>query len=128
MPCHSSFRPVLESLRRTFSPYVFINPLARTRHQHYTLESLGRIWKAACTASGESISLYAGLKHSTACQLHNDKGLSLSDLQVAGDWARLDSVKRYAVTEEARRKELLEGKVVRIADVATKWQSGDSTT
>lgn len=69
---------------------------------------------AACKKAGESISLYAGLKHSTACQLVNDKGLSMSDLQAAGDWARLDSVKRYAVVEVARRKELLEGKVVHI--------------
>ena len=41
----------------------------------------------------------------------------MSELQAAGDWARLDSVKRYAVTEVARRKELLEGKVIKLQSV-----------
>ena len=63
IPCHRNFLPVLQGIQRTFSPYIFTNPIARTRHKNYTLESLGRIWKAACAATGESISLYAGLKH-----------------------------------------------------------------
>lgn len=116
VPCHSSFADCMGSIRRSFSPFVFVNPLGRSPGGHYTIESLNRIWKTACEKTGEKISLYAGLKHSTACQLVNDKGLSLSELQMAGDWARLDSVKRYAVVEEARRKELLEGKVIRIGD------------
>jgi integrase len=114
VPCHKEFRSVLRELRNDFGIYIFRNPLARTHHKNYTLESLNRIWKKACEKAGEKISLYAGLKHSTACQLVNDHGLSMSELQAAGDWARLDSVKRYAVTEVARRKELLEGKVIRI--------------
>jgi hypothetical protein len=101
-------------LRHDFGIYIFKNALARTKHKNYTLESLGRIWRSACKKTGEKISLYAGLKHSTACQLVNDYGLSMSDLQMAGDWARPDSVKRYAVVEVARRKELLEGKVIRL--------------
>lgn len=118
IPCHKDFREILERIRReNLGPFVFRNGLARTRFRNYTLESLGRIWKAACAATGESISLYAGLKHSTACQLVNDHGLSMSDLQAAGDWARPDSVKRYAVVEVARRKELLEGKVVHLGRV-----------
>lgn len=124
IPCHSKFRPVMESIRRTFSPFIFVNPGARSRLKNYTLEALGRIWKAACSDVGESISLYAGLKHSTACQLVNDHGLNLADLQLAGDWARLDSVKRYAVAEPARRKELLEGRVVRLSDYPKTIQGG----
>jgi integrase len=117
IPCHISFRDEIRKLRRDLGIYIFKNSLARSLHKNYTLESLGRIWKAACKKTGESISLYAGVKHSTACQLVNDKGLSLSDLQAAGDWARLDSVKRYAVVEVARRKELLEGKVIKLQPV-----------
>jgi integrase len=114
VPCHRDFRPIVEGLRRSFSPYLFVNARARRTGGRYTLEALAGLWKAACRDTGEHIGLYAGLKHSTACQLVNDKGLSLSELQMAGDWARLDSVKRYAVVEEARRKELLEGKVIRL--------------
>lgn len=119
IPCHSDFRPVIEGLTRTIGGYVFSNWLSRKPGKPYTLEALGGIWKAACLKVGESIPLYAGLKHSTACQLVNDKGLSLSDLQMAGDWARPDSVKRYAVVEVARRQELLEGKVVRLNEKRT---------
>ena len=115
IPCHENFRATLDRIRReNLGPFVFRNGLARTRFKNYTLESLGRLWRTACEVCGESISLYAGLKHSTACQLVNDHGLSMSDLQMAGDWARPDSVKRYAVVEVARRKELLEGKVIRL--------------
>lgn len=123
VPCHASFVPVVRFIKRTFSPFIFINPLARTKDKNYTIESLGRIWKAACKKSGESIPLYSGLKHSTACQLVNDHGLSLSDLQTAGDWARLDSVKKYAVVEVQRRKELLEGKVVRLSQHVPKAEN-----
>jgi integrase len=127
IPCHNDFLPVLKGVQRTlFSPYIFINPLARTRHKNYTLESLNRIWKEACNKVGESISLYAGLKHSTACQLVNDYGLSLSDLQTAGDWARPDSVKRYAVVEVARKKELLEGKVIKLQRRSQDVHSGET--
>lgn len=64
---------------------------------------------AAATVYNPPQTLTAG-----GCMSGNDKGLSMSELQAAGDWARLDSVKRYAVVEVARRKELLEGKVVHI--------------
>lgn len=114
LPCHAAFKPFMDDKTLPRFGYIFTNRLARGPGRRYTLESLGRIWKAACRQTGEKISLYAGLKHSTACQLVNDCGLSLSDLQAAGDWARLDSVKRYAVVEVARRKELLEGKVIRL--------------
>lgn len=114
VPCHASFRRYIDASKRYFSNYIFTHAPARSKDKNYTLESLNRIWKAACEKAGEKISLYAGLKHSTACQLVNDHGLSMSELQAAGDWARPDSVKRYAVTEVARRKELLEGKVIRI--------------
>ena len=70
-----------------------------------------RIWARACKEVGEEISLYPGTKHSRACQLLNDYGLSKSDLKEAGDWARMESVDKYAKVEVATRKNLLEGKV-----------------
>jgi len=35
-------------------------------------------------------------------------GMSLPEIQEAGSWKRLDSVKRYARTELSRKRELLE--------------------
>ena len=73
---------------------------------------MSKLWKNACKRVGENISLYAGLKHSSCCQYINEKGLSMSDLQTITDHARLDSVKRYAKTELARKRQLMEHKVI----------------
>ena len=40
----------------------------------------------------------------------------MSDLQTITDHARLDSVKRYAKTELARKRELMECKVIRLEE------------
>jgi hypothetical protein len=77
---------------------------------------MSKLWKDACKRAGESISMYAGLKHSSCCQYINEKGLSMSDLQAITDHARLDSVKRYAKTELARKRELMERKVIRLEE------------
>ena len=60
--------------------------------------------------------MYTGLKHSSCCQYINEKGLSMSDFQAITDHARLDSVKRYAKTEIARKRELMERKVIRLEE------------
>ncbi len=44
------------------------------------------------------------------------KGLPMSDFQTITDHARLDSVKRYTKTEVARKRELMEWKVIRLQD------------
>ena len=75
-----------------------------------------RLWKQACEKVGIEIKMYDGLKHSGCCQYINEKGLSMSDLQAITDHARLDSVKRYAKTELARKRELMERKVIRLED------------
>jgi hypothetical protein len=62
----------------------------------------------AAKKCGESIQMYPGLKHSSCCQFVNDKGGNLSELQVITDHARYDSVKKYAKTQVARKKELME--------------------
>jgi hypothetical protein len=62
------------------------------------------LWKNACERTGESISMYAGLKPSSCCQYINEKGLSMYDLQSITDHDRLDSVKRYAKTELACKR------------------------
>lgn len=44
----------------------------------------------------------------------NELGLSLTDIQTAGDWSSLESVKAYARASVARKKEILEKKVISI--------------
>jgi integrase len=93
---------------RLKSKYIFTNSRARRSSKRYTNESINNIWKKACKQVGISIRPYAGTRHSRASQMHNELGMSLPDIQDAGSWKRLESVKRYAKTELSRKKELLE--------------------
>ncbi len=119
VPCHVDFYRYIEiekskqSNGRILSPYFFINPTGKKPGKHYTLVFLEKMWLKACQITGENISLYKGLKHSTASQFINERGMSLSDLQIAGDWSRLESVKKYGKVEVSKRRELLESKVIR---------------
>jgi len=111
IPCHVDFietARVLKANAQSLDSFVFINPLAREDGKRHTLESLNIIWKKACAVVGESIDLYSGLKHSSCSQYINEKGLSLSELQIITDHARLDSVKKYAKVEMDRKRALLE--------------------
>ena len=94
------------------SPYFFVNPTSRKPGKHYTIVFLERLWKKACELTGEDIPLYQGTKHSTASQMINELHYSQSELQMAGDWARQESVKKYGKVEVSARKTLLEGKVI----------------
>ena len=123
VPMVKDFAPYLaiEERKRSeygiLSPYLFVNPTSRKKGKHYTLVFLERLWAAACKAAGEDIWLYRGTKHSTASQMINERGYSQSELQMAGDWARLESVKKYGKVEVSARKALLEGKVVDLEKV-----------
>ncbi|MGD9361985.1 MAG: tyrosine-type recombinase/integrase [Desulfobacterales bacterium] len=111
-PCHRDFYPYMLELKksngRLKSKYIFTNSRARRSSKRYTNESINNIWKKACKQVGISIRPYAGTRHSRASQMHNELGMSLPDIQDAGSWKRLESVKRYAKTELSRKKELLE--------------------
>ncbi len=93
------------------SPYFFVYKNGKLPGKRYTHTTLNKIWKTACEKVGESITMYQGTKHSRASQLVNEEKLTLADLQMAGDWASSESVKKYAKVEMATRKNLLEGKV-----------------
>jgi hypothetical protein len=89
--------------------------------------TLEKIWDRAAAEVGESIRLYAGLKHSTASQMKNEWGYTDDQIQEAGNWSRKESVKKYAKTEVAARRNLLEGpKVVRLENL--RESAGDSDT
>lgn len=120
IPCHSEFKSILLYLNnrslKYISPFLFTCPSSRQEGKRYTQSIMSKLWKDACKRVGESITMYAGLKHSSCCQYINEKGLSMSDLQTITDHARLDSVKRYAKTELARKRELMERKVIRLQE------------
>jgi len=78
------------------------------------LGSMNDLWKAACAKVGETIDMYSGLKHRAASQLINEYGYNIHDVQIAGDRARLESVKKYAKVEASARKAILEKKVVQL--------------
>lgn len=110
IPCHRGMIETVERLvdENQDSPFLFVNQRSRREGKRYTNESLNILWKAACKKVGEEIDLYSGLKHSTMSQLYNEKGLSISDLQDVSDHKRIESVRRYAKTELARKRDLME--------------------
>lgn len=111
IPCHAAFKKYVEKILReeSNSPFMFVNRLARTPGKRYTHKALALIWRKACAAAGEPyIELYSGLKHSSMSQYVNEKGLMLAELQMISGHAKLDSVKKYAVVELDRVRELME--------------------
>jgi integrase len=119
IPCHSEFKAIMKRMRpqaheEMFSPFFFTCPSSRSRGKRYSDSILGRLWKKACKKRGENIKLYDGTKKSTASQFVNELGGSLAELKEAGDWADIRSVEAYAQVELARKRELLERKIVNI--------------
>ena len=113
IPCHPEFESIALQIIKEQGQVFFTNPLARNKGKRYTNESLNIIWKKACKKVGEDIDLYSGLKHSSCSQYINEKGLSLTDLQVITDHANLESVRKYAKFEVARKRDLMvRGKVI----------------
>lgn len=108
IPCHSNMIPLIDYLAQQPGDFMFQNPRARKEGRRYTNESLNTVWKDAREKVGETIDLYSGLKHSSCSQFINEQGMALSDLQTITDHARLDSVEKYAKTEVARKRELME--------------------
>ncbi len=125
VPVVSGFEPYLQIEREKqkligiISPYFFVHPNGKKEGKHYTDVTMRTLWGAACKKTGERIRMYSGLKHSTASQLINECGYNLHDVQIAGDWARLDSVKRYGKVEVSARLAILERKNVQLKDSCT---------
>lgn len=97
------------------SQFLFTNHTSRLPGKRYSGYVLNRIWKKACEKAGENIDMYSGLKHSRGCQLINEYGLSLGEVQEVMDHADIRSTAKYAQTEIARKKELMSGRVIRIS-------------
>ena len=112
IPCHSDFKPYLEPLLNRPTKYMFTCKSSRMEGKRYTDTILNKIWNDACKKAGESIQLYSGTKHSSCSQYFNEKGLSLAEIQVITDHASYESVKKYTKTEVARKRQLMESKVL----------------
>ncbi len=118
IPCHSAFHRFFPRAKH-LSPYLFTCDTSRSDGHRYTDRILNKLWNDACKKAGEKISMYAGLKHSSCSQYVNEKGLSLSEVQSITDHARLDSVKKYAKVEVAKKRELMERKIKSIPKIST---------
>lgn len=122
VPCVSQFKVYADMEREKrfaygiLSRFYFVNPDARNDGYRYTTSYLHRIWLEACRAVGESINLYAGLKHSSCSQLINEYGYSMSDVQQAVDHRNISSTRQYAKVEVSRRREILERRVIQIGE------------
>lgn len=118
IPMVEEFRPILEAMQQAqkkqpiISLYLFVNPDGKKPGKPYHVKTLGDLWTRACQQVGEHIRCYVGTKHSSCSQFINEKGGTESELQMITDHARLESVRDYARTEVARRKELMERKTV----------------
>jgi hypothetical protein len=116
IPCVDEFLPYLEWMRHQewwyASDFMFINPDAYGENKNYNHTTLTDIFKKACAAVGETdITLYQALKHSGVSQMVNVHGYHPQQIMMALDCSA-KVVNRYAKTELATRKSLLERKVV----------------
>jgi len=112
IPCHSAFKPIMKNMPKTFEPFFFVNPSGKLKNRHYQHDYLVDLWKAACDKVGESIRMYAGLKHSTCSQYINEKGLSIDEVQMITDHARRDSVLKYAKVQVEAKRRLMERSII----------------
>lgn len=114
IPCHSEFKPYLKQAmaKHPLSPFLFTHDLSNSEGKRYAGKFYRTIWNAACEKAGEKIDVYRGTKTSRASQMVNEIGMNLHDLQIAGDWASFESVNAYARANVAKKRELLERKVI----------------
>ena len=118
IPCHQAFVHTAMDIMQCPGEMFFRNSRGRSVSKRYSGESLNDLWRPALAKVGEQIDLYSGLKHSSCSQYINEKGLSLSELQIITDHKRLDSVRKYAKVEVARKRALMErGKVIPIESI-----------
>lgn len=86
------------------SKYYFTHSGSRLDGKRYQHDYLVDLWNRAARSCGETIRMYAGLKHSSCTAFINEQGGSVDELQMLTDHARRDSVLKYAdIKLEAKR-------------------------
>ena len=118
-PCHPDFKTYMENMHSYFgNKYFFTHANSRMEGKRYQQDYLVDLWNKAAKSCGETIRMYAGLKHSSCTAFVNEQGHSVDELQMLTDHKRRDSVMKYTdVKLEAKRR--LMGKVIKI-ETATK--------
>jgi len=104
VPCARAFKPYMEQMAKSFSPFYFVNPYGKTKTKHYTKSTMTSILKRALKKANEAdINLYNILKHSSITQARRD-GISDADLAVAADISlqTLEKYRENAVVEVKR--------------------------
>ena len=114
VPCVGEFKQYMREMRPSFGPYFFTCSGSKSEGKRYTGKLYRKYWAEACEKAGEDIDCYRGTKTSRASQMVNEEGMSMSDLQIAGDWASFSSVASYARANIARKRQILEGKIIPI--------------
>ncbi len=113
IPCADDFRQYFKRLPE-LREFFFVCRESKSSGKRYTEKLLRKYWKEACEKAGEDIDVYRGTKTSRASQMVNEIGMSIHEVQIAGDWASLESVKSYARANIAKKRELLDRKFVSI--------------
>lgn len=122
VPCDERFQRFIDIVRRSskdqgrISPAFFTCKSARNAGGRYTDTICHKLWKDACKKCGESIGMYAGLKHSSCTQFLMAGG-TVDDLQLLTDHANRQSVQHYTgAVLERKRAAMARGKVVDIKE------------
>jgi integrase len=113
IPCVSEFKDYMKQLP-DISKYFFTCKESKVEGKRYTGKLYRKYWNEACEKAGEKIDVYRGTKTSRASQMVNEEDMSLHDVQIAGDWASFESVKCYARANIAKKRAVLERKVIKI--------------
>ena len=115
IPCHPDFKHWQERCHISFGPYFFTHRRSRLEGQRYQHDFMVDLWNAAARSRGETIRLYAGIKHSSCTAAINEHGMSVDELQMLTDHARRDSVLKYAdIKLEAKRN--IQAKVLKMKE------------
>jgi hypothetical protein len=117
----------MDSIAPSFGPYLFTHPKSKSEGKRYTGKLYRQVWEEACEKCGEDIDVYRGTKTTRASQMYNELGFSRSELQEAGDWASYSSTESYAKANIAKKRELLERKVIPLFTGKTRGIKTDTT-
>jgi len=119
VPMHSDFMEWHRKKSVALGPFYFTHQSSRLPDKRYQHDYLVDLWNGAAKKCGETIRLYAGLKHSSCTAAINEQGMSIDELQMLTDHARRDSVLKYAdVRLEAKRR--IMGKVIQLDPTKTR--------
>jgi integrase len=104
----SRVRPELRLKRAA----LFLNPLARTAHRRWSIDTLENVWNAAERRAGvRHVGLYAGTKHTSATEALR-RGASLEQIKAALRHADVRSTELYAQAAQLAPVSLLTAPVL----------------